>query len=88
MGARPGGFGGEGNWFDRSADPVERELAFETPDERLPWLESDEEGDEPPVYDTGRLVGLGRSPQIPTGCTNGQKSQILPKSCVPMALKP
>ena len=59
MGARPGGFGGEGNWFDRSADPVERELAFETPDERLPWLESDEEGDEPPVYDTGRLVGLG-----------------------------
>ena len=59
MGARPGGFGGEGNGFDRSADPVERELAFETPDERLPWLESDEEGDEPPVYDTGRLVGLG-----------------------------
>lgn len=32
-------------------------------------------------------VGLGRNPPIPAWCTNGQKSQILPKSCVPMALK-
>lgn len=59
MGTRPGSFGADDNWFDRAGDPAERELAFETPDERLPWLESDSEGDEPPVYDTGRLVGLG-----------------------------
>ena len=60
MGARPGSFGGEDNWFDRTGgDPPEGELAFETPDERLPWLESSEEGEERPVYDTGRLVGLG-----------------------------
>lgn len=60
MAARPGAFGGEENWFDRSSsDPAERELAFETSDERLPWLESDEEGDDQPAYDTGRLVGLG-----------------------------
>ena len=59
MAARPGAFGGEDNWFDRSSDPVERELAFETPEERLPWLESDDEGEDQPVYDTGRLVGLG-----------------------------
>lgn len=59
MAARPGAFGGEENWFDRSSDPAERELAFETPDERLPWLESDEEGENQPAYDTGRLVGLG-----------------------------
>lgn len=59
MAARPGAFGGEDNWFDRSSDPAERELAFETPEERLPWLESDDEGEDQPVYDTGRLVGLG-----------------------------
>lgn len=59
MAARPGAFGSEENWFDRSSDPAERELAFQAPDERLPWLESDEEGDDQPAYDTGRLVGLG-----------------------------
>lgn len=58
MGARPGSFGGEGNWFDRPEIPAERELAFETPEERLPWLESDDDGEEPAAYDTGRLVGL------------------------------
>lgn len=59
MAARSGAFGDDDNWFDRPGDPAERELAFETPDERLPWLESDEEGDDQPAYDTGRLVGLG-----------------------------
>lgn len=59
MGTRPGSFGTDDNWFDRPGDPADRELAFETPDERLPWLESDAEGDEPQAYDTGRLVGLG-----------------------------
>jgi hypothetical protein len=61
MGSRPGSFGGEDNWFDRTGGggPAERELAFETPDERLPWLESDEEGEELPAFDTSRLVGLG-----------------------------
>lgn len=59
MATRSGDFGGDDNWFDRSETPVERELAFETADERLPWLESDEEGDEPPAYDTGRLIGFG-----------------------------
>lgn len=59
MGAWPGSVGSDENWFDRSSDPAERELAFEAPDERLPWLESDEEGDDTPAYDTGRLVGLG-----------------------------
>ena len=59
MGARPGSFGGEDNWFDRPNEPVENELAFETPDERLPWLESDGDGEDPPAFDTGRLVGLG-----------------------------
>ena len=58
MGSRPGSFGGEGNWFDRADTPPDGELALESADERLPWLESDEEGDEPPAYDTGRLVGL------------------------------
>jgi hypothetical protein len=59
MATRSGGFGGEDNWFDRPESPAERELAFETPDERLPWLESDEDGEEPPAYDTGRLIGFG-----------------------------
>lgn len=59
MATRSGGFGGDDNWFDRPETSGERELAFDTPDERLPWLESDEDGDEPPPYDTGRLVGLG-----------------------------
>ena len=59
MGSRPGGFGGEDNWFDRADNPAERELALEVPDERLPWLESDEEGDEPTRFATGRLIGLG-----------------------------
>lgn len=59
MGTRPGSFGDEDNWFDRSDPTAERELALEVPDERLPWLETDEEGDEPAGFDTGRLVGLG-----------------------------
>ena len=59
MAARPGGFGGEDNWFDRRENPAERELALETPHERLPWLESDDENEEPAPFDTGRLVGLG-----------------------------
>jgi len=59
MGTRPGGFGSEENWFDRADNPAERELALEVPDERLPWLESDDDGDEPAGVDTGRLVGLG-----------------------------
>lgn len=59
MGARTGSFGGEDNWFDRPEESAETELAFDTPDERLPWLESDSEGEEPPAFDTGRLVGLG-----------------------------
>lgn len=59
MATRSGGYGGEENWFDRNEPPVERELAFDKPDERLPWLESDEPDDGPPPYDTGRLIGLG-----------------------------
>ena len=59
MATRSGGFGGDDNWFDRPDSPAERELAFDTPDERLPWLESDEDGEEPPTYDTGRLIGFG-----------------------------
>ncbi|HEU4819749.1 MAG TPA: SPOR domain-containing protein [Qipengyuania sp.] len=59
MGTRPGGFGSEDNWFDRSDNAAERELALEVPDERLPWLESDDDGDEPVRFDTGRLIGLG-----------------------------
>lgn len=59
MATRSGGFGGGDNWFDQPDDPAERELAFEAADERLPWLESDDEGEEPPPFDTGRLVGLG-----------------------------
>ncbi len=62
MGSRPGSFGDE-NWFDRprdgSGELAERELAFDSSDERLPWLESEDESDEPPVYDTSRLIGLG-----------------------------
>lgn len=58
MGTRAGGIEGGENWFDR-VDGPEGELALESPDERLPWLESDDDGDEPPAYDTGRLVGLG-----------------------------
>lgn len=58
MGSRPGSFRGEDNWFDRPDSSTERELAFENPEERLPWLESDDDGDEPPAFDTGRLVGL------------------------------
>ena len=46
MGTRPGGFGSEDNWFDRPENSAERELALESPDERLPWLESDDDGDE------------------------------------------
>lgn len=59
MATRSGGFGGDDNWFDRPEVEAERELAFDVPDERLPWLESDDEGDEPPPFDTGRLIGLG-----------------------------
>ena len=58
MAARPGGFGGD-DWLEGSGDPGARELAFETREERLPWLESDDDGAEPPAYDTGRIVGLG-----------------------------
>lgn len=59
MATRPGGYSDEENWFDRPQPPAERELAFDTPEERLPWLESDEENDGPPPYDTGRLIGFG-----------------------------
>lgn len=59
MGTRPGSFGGEDNWFDRPASAPENELALEVPDERLPWLESDDDGDEPAGFDSGRLIGLG-----------------------------
>lgn len=59
MATRPGGYGGEDGWLGSSEAPAERELAFDTPDERLPWLESDDEGEEPATYDTGRLIGLG-----------------------------
>lgn len=58
MGTRAGGIDGGDTWFDR-VDGPDGELALETPDERLPWLESDDDGDEPAPYDTGRLVGLG-----------------------------
>ena len=47
MATRPGGYGGEDGWLGSSEAPAERELAFDTPDERLPWLESDDEGEEP-----------------------------------------
>lgn len=53
------GAGGSEAWFDGGDTPPERELAFDTPEERLPWLESDDEGEEPPPYDMGRLIGLG-----------------------------
>jgi hypothetical protein len=59
MGTRPGNFGGEDNWFDRTGDPADDELALEAADERLPWLESDGEGEDDTGVDTGRLVGLG-----------------------------
>lgn len=59
MGTRPGGFGGEDNWLDRSDSPADDELALEAADERLPWLESDDEGEDATGVDTGRLVGLG-----------------------------
>lgn len=67
MAARPGGPGSMDNWFessgyradDRGGPAAERELGFETPEERLPWLESDDEGEDVPAYDTGRLIGLG-----------------------------
>jgi len=47
------------NWFDRPGSDGERELAFETSEDRLPWLQAAEGGDEPPAFDTGRLVGIG-----------------------------
>lgn len=59
MGTRPGGFGSEDNWFDRPGRPADGELALEAADERLPWLESDDDGEDAPGVDTGRLVGLG-----------------------------
>ena len=59
MATRPGGYGGEDGWLGSPESPAERELAFDTPEERLPWLESDDEGEEPATYDTGRLIGLG-----------------------------
>jgi hypothetical protein len=59
MGTRPGSFGGESDWFDRPAPQAERELALEAPEERLPWLESDDDGEDAAGFDTGRLVGLG-----------------------------
>lgn len=60
MASRFGDGPGDGhNWFDRPGTEAERELAFETPDERLPWLQADEEGEDPPAFDTGRLVGIG-----------------------------
>ncbi len=60
MGTRPGGIGGgDDNWFDRPDGSQERELAFDTPEDRLPWLESEDDGEELAPYDTGRLIGLG-----------------------------
>lgn len=45
-------------WPDQGDTGTERELAFETGEDRLPWLESDGDGDDPKAYDTGRLIGL------------------------------
>ena len=59
MGTRPGSFGGESDWFDRPSPQAERELALENPEERLPWLESDDDGEDAAGFDTGRLIGLG-----------------------------
>ena len=56
MAAWPEGSGSMGEW-DRGSFAQEQELALED-DDRLPWLESDED-DAPPAYDTGRLIGLG-----------------------------
>ena len=47
---------GRDDW-EHASRTREQELALEE-DDRLPWLESDEE-DEPATYDTGRLVGFG-----------------------------
>lgn len=59
MATRASGSDKQDNWFDRGDPHHEREFAFDTPEERLPWLESDDEGEEPPAYDMGRLIGLG-----------------------------
>jgi hypothetical protein len=44
---------------DRDGSPeVEREFAFSDREERLPWLESDDDGDELPGVDKGRILGF------------------------------
>ncbi|WP_133364815.1 SPOR domain-containing protein [Qipengyuania sediminis] len=55
---RPGPGGGSATWPALGEEEHERELAFDTGEERLPWLESDDEGEELAGYDMGRLIGL------------------------------
>lgn len=50
------GSGESEGWKQEEPAGFEQELALED-DDRLPWLESDEE-EEPPAFDTGRVVGL------------------------------
>lgn len=52
------GLDGTARWGDDSDGAATGELTFDTGEERLPWLESDDEDDEPAGYDTGRLIGL------------------------------
>jgi hypothetical protein len=59
MATRSSGSGGDDSWFDRAEPAEPGELALEQAEERLPWLESDDEGEEEPAYDMGRLVGFG-----------------------------
>lgn len=59
MGRRDRGLHGEDNWFDQTTDSTEHELELDVPEERLPWLESDDDGEEPAAIDTGRLIGFG-----------------------------
>lgn len=54
--ARPGE-GGSGNLFGRPGE-TDGELALAESGDRLPWLESDVDGEEPTGFDTGRLVGI------------------------------
>lgn len=58
MATHRAGLGGDLTWGDVGDAGAARELAFDTGEERLPWLESDDEDEEPAGYDTGRLIGL------------------------------
>ncbi|WP_375289533.1 SPOR domain-containing protein [Qipengyuania sp.] len=51
------GEGSTGNWFKQSHSR-DGELALAESGERLPWLESDDDGEEPAGMDTGRLIGI------------------------------